>query len=183
MSTQKVMIVRNLLLVGPFLAIVAARGVRTALSLVKFRALRWAMVAVVGVALAVNANWLYQAALSIPRYTPKVALEDFAQYLKAQPTRQVYASRNVRNSLKKLKLDSARLAETPKDAQELAFYPDDWADFVTRPSNVPRFAYTWFGPFEVNWNYQTNWAGSNRIVLVSAKRASARGVKLAGDPE
>jgi hypothetical protein len=182
MCSQKVLIVRNLLIVGPFLAVAAARGVRTALALVKVRAARWALGAGVGAVLVVNANWLYQAALSIPRYTPEVALQDFAHYVDAQPAHQVYASPSVRGALKVLKLDSARLADTPQVSQELAFYPDDWANFGTRPSDLPRFARTWFGPFEVNWNYYTNWAGSNRIVLVSARRAQAQRVKLAGAP-
>ncbi|MET0790888.1 MAG: hypothetical protein ABW061_05160 [Polyangiaceae bacterium] len=182
MCSQKVLIVRNLLLVGPFLAIAAARGVRAALALVKLRVLQGALVAAVGAVLVVNANWLYQAALSIPRNTPKLALQDFARYVESQPTHQVYASPSVRGWLKTLKLDASRLADTPQAAQELAFYPDDWANFGTRPSDLPRFARTWFGPFEMNWNYYTNWAGSNRIVLVSAKRAEAQHVKLAGSP-
>ena len=181
MCSQKVLIVRNLLIVGPFLAVAAARGVMAALALVRVRVARWAVVAVVAVALIVNANWLYRAALSIPRYTPEVALHDFADYVAAQPAHEVYASPSVRGGLKRLKLDSARLADTPKDAQELAFYPDDWADFGTRPSNLSRFA-TWFGPYEVNWNYSSNWAGSSRIVLVSAGRARAQGVRLANSP-
>ena len=182
MCTQRVLIVRNLLLVGPFLAIAAARGVAAALKLVKVRAGRWALGAAIGVVLVVNANWLYRAALSIPRSTPNLALQDLAHYVETQPTHYVYASPSVRRALKALKLDSVRLAGTPQASQEWAFYPDDWASFGNRPSNLPRFARTWFGPFELNWNYYTNWAGSSRIVLVSASRAAAQRVKLAGVP-
>jgi hypothetical protein len=169
-------------MVGPFLAIAAARGVGSTLRLVKVRAGRWALVIGIGAVLVINANWLYGAALSIPRYTPNLALQDLAHYVETQPVHSVYASPSVRGGLRALKLDSARLADTKEASQELAFYPDDWANFGTRPSNVPRFARTWFGPFELNWNYYTNWAGSSRIVLVSARRAAAERLKLAGVP-
>jgi len=132
--------------------------------------------------LAVNGNWLYRAALSIPRYTPTLALQDFAHYVETHPAHQVYASASVRSGLKALNLDSPRLADVPQSSEEWAFYPDDWANFGTRPSDLPRFARTWFGPFELNWNYYTNWAGSSRIVLVSIGRAEAQRVKLAGAP-
>jgi 4-amino-4-deoxy-L-arabinose transferase-like glycosyltransferase len=178
MCSQKVLNVRNLLIVGPFLAIAAARGVRTTAALVKVRWARWALVAGVGVVLLVNANWLYQASLSIARNTPNRILQDFSQYVQTKPAHYVYASVTVRTRLNALHLDSSRLADTPQGSQEWAFYADDWANFSTRPSNLTRFARTWFGSFEVNWNYYTNWIGPHRIVLVPAKRAEAQRVRL-----
>jgi len=182
MCTQKVFIVRNLLLVGPFLAIAAARGVGSLLGLVKAPALRFLVVAGVAGVLVVNANWLYRAALSIPRHKPGIALQDLAHYVETQPIHRIYASQSVRNALKALHLDSARLADTPQASQEWAFYPDDWANFGTRPSNLSRLANTWFGTFEINWNYYTNWAGPPRIVVVSTQRAQAEHVQLLGAP-
>ena len=125
-----------------------------------------------------NLTWLYSAAWSIPRDTPAGNLKALAAYVARQPPHHVYPSRTIRYWLQTLKLDSPLLAERPEDAAELAFYPDDWEYFSTRPSNLSRFAYTWFGPFEVNWNYYTNWIGPNRILMVNQKGAKAEGVQL-----
>lgn len=169
MSTQSVLIVRNIVVLAPFLAILAARGVGFTFARLPRRWLRGALAGVVAVGLAINAVWLYRAAWSIRDATPHDALIDFADYVSAQPPQSVFASTTVRQDMSKQGLDLTRLAKKIEDARELAFYPNDWATFWTRPVNLPRVSKTWFGPWEVNFDWYTTWVGFQRIVLVSAK--------------
>ena len=74
MCSQKVFIVRNMLIVGPFLAIAAARGVRVVQGCLRARAARLSLLAMVTLAVVANTIWLGRAALSIPRSTPELAL-------------------------------------------------------------------------------------------------------------
>jgi hypothetical protein len=184
MSTQRVFIVRNVLVVIPFLAVAAARGVRFTLALLSPRLpSKQAALAVTGgvgvlcaLSLGSNAWWLYCAGQSIPRATPQRAVTEFANYVVSRPAASIFAGNDVRSALQAQGFDLKRLTNRADQAQELAFYPSEW--LYPHPSNVWRAATTWFGPREVNWNRYTDWGGFQRIVVVSARRAHSLGIRL-----
>jgi hypothetical protein len=173
MSTQRVLVVRNTLVMAPFLAVAAARGVAFSFVWIRQRYLRAALAMAFAVGLVANTLWLYQGGVSIPRSTPQSIVKDLARYIDGRPPRSVFATIGVRWGLEQLHFDLSKLAQRPEGAAELAFYPDDWEGFSTRPANLSHLATTWFGPFEVNWNYYINWPGFQRIVIVSKKNAAA----------
>ena len=107
MSTQRVFIVRNVLVVTPFLAVAAARGVRFALTLVSPRlpsrnaalGVAAGLAVLCAFALGANAWWLYGAGQSIPRATTQRAVTEFATYLVARPAGTIFAASGVRAAL------------------------------------------------------------------------------------
>jgi hypothetical protein len=187
MSTQRVFIVRNVLVVTPFLAVLGARGVSLTFVWLRgarvawLRGARHALVAVAIVAVVINAAWLYRAARSIVAATPQRALSDLAGYVAIRPKGTVFASVAVRSALAAGRFDISRLAVRAGDAREVAFYPYDWLG--DHSSNVWRAARTWFGPFELNWNRYNDWAGFQRIVLATAGRARALNIQLQPLPD
>lgn len=178
MATQRIMIVRNDLLVTPFLAIAAARGTGYLWAKLRFRAFRAALVTTVAAGLLANAIWLYNAAWSIRESSPSGIVKEAARYIADHPSGTIFASTSVRWGLANQGLPVVNLARRPDQAKELMFYPDDWAAFWSRPSNIPGLAHTWFGPADVNWNYYMNYPGFQRIVVVSAEKAKAAHLQL-----
>jgi hypothetical protein len=179
MTTQRVLIVRNVLVVAPYLAVAAARGVRIAPRLAPARFRAAAVVGVVvlsAVGLGTNAVWLYRAAESVVRSTPNSAVADFRRYFASRPAGTVFASTGVRSALQAQNFDVSRLAVRAAQARELAFYPYEPSE--PRSSNLWRLSSTWFGPYELNWNRYTDWGGFQRIVLTNAGRARSLGVRL-----
>lgn len=179
MTTQRVFIVRNMLIVAPYLAVAAARGVRVAPRLVPTR-LKPAATAVVVVlctiGLGANAWWLYRSAESVARSTPSTAVRDFARYIHLHTPQTVFASNAVRSALKAQGYDLDRLVVRADQARELAFYPSEWPN--PHSSNVWRASNVWFGPFELNWNRYTDWGGFQRIVLLTARARRSLNLKL-----
>lgn len=183
MGVQRVMIVRNLLVVSPFLAVLAARGFRFVFVWARPRWLRCALGIAAASALTANAAWLYAAARSIPDASTDRAVGALISHLKTVPSKQVYASGAVRSHLINHGFDMQRLADKAEDAREWVFFPNDMHTRTgAAPSNVTWLSRRWFGPYELNWNYYTDWIGFQRIVSAPAARLSRLGVYLDQPP-
>lgn len=175
MSTQRVLVVRNVLPVAPFVAVAAARGVTEVLRRIHRPSPRALVMAGVAIILCANSVWLYRAAYSIRRATPDTALADLSDYVSKQPPKRIFASAPVLAGLRRLGLDTSRFATSVDTADDLAVYPDDWVDLLSRPCNIPGILKTWFGPAEVNWSYYTSWMGFQHILLIPKTKAEALG--------
>jgi len=180
MSTQRVLVVRNVLPIAPFVAVAAARGVTEVLRRIHRPAGRTVVIAAVATILCANAVWLGRAAYSIRRATPDTALADLSNYVSKQPPQRIYASAPVLAGLRRLGLDTSRFATSVAKAEDLAVYPDDWVDMESRPCNIPGVLKTWFGPAEVNWTYYTSWMGFQHILLIPKSKAEALGHPFKG---
>jgi hypothetical protein len=178
MSFQKMMMVRNFLVVIPFFALFAGRGFGFLRSRINSYAARTTISAAVVLLLLVNACWLIEAGLSIRDRKKTECVAQLAAYLDRQPDTQFLVSQKVAQAL---------AAHSGKHRCNVTCNPGAGAKTaVLYASEVTfrerwvanRFSYTrkWFGPYEVNFNYYPDWAGDDRIVVVPARSASGLGV-------
>lgn len=172
-SLQVVMIVRNLLAVAPFFAVLAARGI----GVIGVRCSRHVVGRVVGGALLVswvggNAAWLWQASSSIKdRHRVDAGLA-VREYVFKRPNRRFLVTREAASSWRE---------GLPPNVVVDPALETDFTVFSTKeaggrwvgrwPANRPRYVETWFGPREVNLNYYPTWLGDPRLVVMRTERA------------
>lgn len=178
MSLQKTMIVRNLLVLIPFLAIYAARGcVVMHQEMAKWRVLRGVIPGVIGVSLLVNSYWLIQAAESIRNRSTVNQVAELARYLDQHGGQQFLLSKRVKEELssfdKRMRSNVGNYGESKVRAVFFASehkggrLPSNWWN---------RYAVLPSGPFEVNFNYYPSWRGDDRIVIGPVDAAREVGV-------
>jgi hypothetical protein len=169
-SSQGVLIVRNLLVVLPFLAVLAARGFGFACERARRPLLRRTLAAAALAALAGNAVWLAVAAETIAsRRDHDRWVAQAAAYVDARPRLAFALSPRLERQL-------ARRGPLPTNAADLGaadrvlFYSREPEGWLAWPANEPRQTRTWFGPFEVNFDYYPVWRGQQRIVVMDRER-------------
>lgn len=166
-TTQRVMIVRNVLVVMPFLATLAAIGLGTLLKR-GIRASSLRIVAAAGIAamLLVNLAWLWTAARTIKR-PPAVHLTQLAAYLDAHPDRRFALSPRVAAELQRFDGRSRPLLSPQAPGVDAIVY---FALEVPHAGILPNRRNTierWFGAHEINVNYYPTWPASDRVLVVS----------------
>jgi hypothetical protein len=166
-ATQRVLIVRNLLVLAPFLAFLAARGIGFLLEdVVRSRGARLFGAVGIGAMLLVNLVWIARAAHSIAVRDARADLRRLSAWLDEHPDRRVALSPRVTNNLGLIER-RARPAESPldPDVDDVVFYALDipWPELL---ANRRGYATTWFGPYEVNYDYYPTWMGADRIVVM-----------------
>ena len=176
MSTQRVMVARNLLVVVPFLAALAGRGAGQCLAGVeRFRRGSATVVAITAALFVVNAQWLVAAGRSATAHgNPEAALLGVLADPGAPACR---VSPHLRQALSKavpvLPGSITRESESPAWA---AFYTSDVRNSGRWTANRYDYALRVFGPREVNFNYYPSWIGQDRLVLMRMEDAQALGV-------
>jgi hypothetical protein len=168
-ALQRVMIVRNLLVVAPFAALLAARGVRIAWQSVGRYPIvgRTVLAIAVGLALAFNIEYQVSAVASVRARASRSALDEFQAWRRQQPHGSIQAA--------------GRLAQVDHDAapapadSNVAVYALDAVHAGVRPNGWRTFARV-FGPREVNLNYYPDWPGEEHIVLMSRAEATGLGI-------
>jgi hypothetical protein len=190
------MIVRNLLVVAPFVAIAAARGAasvgawlgpRDAAPIRRLRDARTAQrvwVALLAVALGINVAWLITCARSIvDRSTDRFAREA-AAFVREHRETTFLLSPRVKRDLAFVGLVSPNFTASPAEADAFVFYAREgmrrWHDW---PANRRDLTRTWFGPREVNFNIYPNWWGDDRILVIDRAQAAEIGLLVAGVTE
>src|SRR5262249_12263995 len=93
--SYRVAIVRNYLLMAPFLAVLAARGVAEAFRL-RYRWTRWSLATALGVLMVCQAAWLVRAGETIRRRDPVAAAEAAVAYVTAPRRTRFRLSKQVR---------------------------------------------------------------------------------------
>jgi len=172
MSTRAVMIVRNLLLVAPVLAVGLAFGLSSGLEILARlaprpplgrAALRGAVVAL-GLA---QAAFLVHAGRDTAAFDETQMLDRFLAGIAGTPERPIHVSRQIRM------LASEGRSQLPAHARHAEADADDHAILMSEvvrilnawPANVPG-RYESFGPADVNFDYYPDWTGRDRVVLV-----------------
>ena len=182
MSLQRVLIVRNLLVVAPFLAVLAARGLmfwqRTYLPRKPYCAL---LPIAAGVTLVVNLSWLTRAADSIANRGRLPLPAQAIQYIRHNPTTPFLLATALGKDLTAyLRTPDAlpNIADHASAGAKLLFYSSEADSMRNRwPCNAPnQYELLPDGPYEVNFDYYPSWAGDRRIVVVPADRADRLGV-------
>lgn len=172
MSQQRVMMVRNDLLLFPFLAILCAGGMLTIWNSRFVRSSRIARTAVVvGLtgALLINYNWLYLAARSIPASATTDRPRELQKYLLENSETTFYLSPEARNLVNSGEFPN--VVHDPTLADRLVFVFRE----VNFPlANRPNVYDPIFGPYEVNFDYYPSWNEDERIVVMPMKAALAQ---------
>lgn len=177
MCQFRVLFVRNLIWIAPFLAVAAARGAAWIAERLRPGRARLAFGGLLAALLLLNAYQLVAAGESIRwRGTDRFARE-LADYIEAHEQQRFYLSPAVAEELARVR-PSARSNVTtdprePSDA--VAFYPRELEAPGAWPANMPGFTLRIFGPREVNFEYYATWP-EPRILLVRRAQAVRLGL-------
>lgn len=171
-------VVRNYLLIAPFLAVFAARGVGEVGARLKTLWARCAgALALAGVALA-QVVFLIQAGESIRNADPKLEAMRAVEYVRSRPDTTFHLSARVRSLAEGSNV--ALPANVRQDGEELVFFAEAEgpSSFVIR-TNDPFLTRAVFGPREVNFDWYASWRGQDRVVVMTQQKARAANVSLA----
>jgi hypothetical protein len=170
-AVQRVMIVRNLLVIAPFGSVLAARGIRAAWQASSGRppVVHAAIGSAVALGLAANVAFQITAVRHIKASAGRgseYALDEFRAWLRDQPEGSVQTLGRLAQAVpaKAVGLDP-----------DVALYALDAVQAGVRP-NDPRTFSRVFGPGEVNLNYYPDWVGADHIVVISRAAAARSGV-------
>ena len=172
MCSQRVMIVRNLLVLAPFLAVLGARGLATLAAAVPRRP-RLALAAAVGAVLFSHALFGAWAAGTIRDRGSRRFVDQAAQYVQAHPGTTLYVTPRVREELETAAGGVLPTLTTDPGAEvdRVLLYHSETVPLGEYPANLPDFTTRWFGPYEIDPVYYSTWFGDDRLMLLSARRA------------
>jgi hypothetical protein len=180
MASQNVMIVRNYLVIVPFLAVLASRGCVAVRGRLRWRALRIALVSAISAVALVNLLWLGKAAFTVRGRTRIDRVAQLSAYLDDHPRETFFLSDSVATDLAaRLKTPRPNVTSVLPAATSAVFYASEVQKRDWKLWTANRFDYvrTWFGPYEVNFNYYPSWSGDDRIVVMSAQSALPLGLR------
>ena len=184
-SIQRTMIVRNLLVVVPPLAVAFAWGVDGLIDLSRRMrlGLSIAVVAVVGL-LAANMAFVAWTADTVrdrrdlARFTRAAA-----DYVASQGHDVTFVSPRVLRRIAEQRIElPVRVSSSATSAALLVFETDE--GFRSRgewPAHVWALTKTWFGPWELNFDRYPTWDGDSRIIVMTAGKAREVGLRLLRD--
>jgi dolichyl-phosphate-mannose-protein mannosyltransferase len=174
-----VFIVRNFLLLAPFLAVLCARGLAEALLRLRWPVARFALAIMIGCALAANAAWLISAGESIRHHDDGAAALEAVAYVRDHPRTRFRVSPKVTSLAAERGLALSANA-VQGDADQVVFFARAEGERPTRwIVNDPWLTRAVFGPREVNFNYYSTWEGPDRVVVMTLEKARAAGAWLA----
>lgn len=169
-SRFQIMVVRNYIVMVPFFAVLAGRGVGYLLERLPGQLARRAAALAVAALLIANAVWLFYAAGTIPDRGSSRFTHDLAEYLAAHPQTTYYLSDRVAQILHSTAPgEYGNVLTSPDDADYVALLVREEGHgclMANRAWQIDR----WFGPFEANLNYYPNWGGEDHIALIRANR-------------
>jgi 4-amino-4-deoxy-L-arabinose transferase-like glycosyltransferase len=182
MSAQRVMVVRNLLVLTPFLALLSARGIAWLLERRLPVAARAALALALGGAMLLDGAWLIRAADTVHhrRDSRRFALE-VADYLAAHPATRFFVSPRVAAALASVAAVRPNATTDASAGAEMALfyaYRDEGMDNNAWPANTPGLATRTFGPQEIDFDYYPSWLGNDRILLMPFAQAKRLGVRV-----
>jgi hypothetical protein len=179
-SKYLVMIVRNYLLIVPFLAPLLARAFGELAARVRVawaRPALWA--ALIGIAVF-QAGWLVRAGESLRDIDDGLAAQQAVTYVAGHPEVHFRLSGRVRALAGQRGLILPGNVVEGGDADEVVFFaradgppPRQWK------TNDPWLTRAVFGPREVNFNWYSTWVGRDRVVVMTRAKAASTGVSLA----
>ncbi len=176
-AVQRVMIVRNLLVLAPFMAVLAGRGILESIRRFRWQRGRWVLAVAVAAMMALQAAWLVHAAETIHGRSLDDPGADLAAYIRAHGGSMFLLSPRVREELAKpgeaIPANAVGEDVTPGF---VAVYAFEAMPNLEWPANLRTLTVRTFGPLEVNFNYYPTWEGNDRIVLMTFERACSVGV-------
>ena len=174
MSGQRVMIVRNYLLLMPFLAVLMGLGLfAVTLATESRRRLRFLLCTAAVCFIVYNMCVATKSSLGIYGTHTTSARSAIANRVISSPETRFFLSPA---SLDLLGADTAsqqtNIVETIDLAEKLIFLSNEVKNRGLFIANVPgRYRTVWSGVDEVNWDFYPSWAGKHRVLEVSAKES------------
>lgn len=181
-ASQKVMIVRNVLVVAPFLAVFCGCGLAKLWGWLRGRVVRTALAISVAGMLLMNAYWLVYAANTITDRGTERFAQDMAAFIRQHPKDRFLASPGALSDLAAVGIKpSANLTTAPSgDVEYVLVHRTEAMDRGDWPANSYDLIVRSFGPQEVNFNYYPTWAGDERVLMMTLSKACAAGVGFVG---
>jgi hypothetical protein len=177
-AQQSVLIVRNLLVIVPFLCLAVARGVMGTAEMLQVK-VRLGTYAVFAILLSLNFGWETYASHQIKRRSHlEYFLAQFEQYVRNSPRDTFFISSKLNKSLTE-NLHSTlppNIVTDPRTAYtKVAFLQSEGPDtFWERwPQNWWGMYERTFGPLEVNLEAYPTFVGNERILVVTRKNFEA----------
>jgi hypothetical protein len=170
-TSYRVMIVRNYLLVAPFMALFAARGVfQIGKTLVASAWMRRILATVFVVLFIGNVTFLWSAAQTIRYRFPPHFGSDIAEYLKKHESEKYFLSPRAAEEMAEQNATTSNTTDDPNAAQQLIVFdkevePAQW--FSNRLGQYQLVS----GPLEVNFNYYASWTGATRVLALPMQDA------------
>ena len=176
----QIFIVRNYLLLAPFLALLSARGLAEALLRLRWPAARLGLAIVIGCALTANAAWLISAGESIRRRDYTTEALDAVAYVRNHPGTRFRVSPKVASLAAERGVSLPTNANAQGNTDEVVFFAkSEGAPHPLWTGNDPWLTRAVFGPREINFNYYSTWEGYDRIVVMTVEKARAARAPLA----
>ncbi len=171
-TRQHVMIVRNMLVLMPFIVILASSGVWFIFQHVRSWPVRYMIGTLLGVCVCINFAWLVAAAVSIiqPHEIPDET-RMLADYVKEHPQQRIVLSDEVRAELGRLERREEPFVEGTNGKEFIAMLGRENDQKLYWQANWKNLTVRWFGPYELNFNYYPSWSGAERIVLLDKQVA------------
>jgi hypothetical protein len=171
MSQQKVLFVRNYLIIMPLVAILAGQGLAFLWNLRRLNAPANRLVLTVlsiGL-LTVNFAWQYTAAQSVQRREGVDLPAHLAETIQSSPNKIFYLSPQAQELAGHLSFPNV-----VSEPQRAGFFL-----YLSKENGKPlanRFGMyqTPYGPYEVNFNYYPSWDGDSRLVVMNMEDALAQ---------
>jgi hypothetical protein len=188
------MIVRNYLLIVPFIGLLAARGigdvagrlangpagVPPSARRLMLRGAHAAFLAALGVAAVAQASYLVGAANSIARPDVNADARAAVRYVAGHPRRTYRLSPRVRALAAAQQITLPANITDGAAADAVVFFAIADGPGARRwTTNDPWLTEATFGPREVNFNWYSSWDGRDRIAVMTVDKARAAGVALA----
>jgi hypothetical protein len=170
------MIVRNYLVVVPFLSLLTARALAELVARMPRSWLRYGTAALFGMLGVAHATFLVRAAASIRHPDTKRDVRQAIEHVRHHPDQTFSLSRRV------LALAAAQRLELPKNvaprerAERVVFFArtEGPSPFAWH-TNDPWLADAVFGPLEMNFFWYSSWSGADRVVVMKTARVKSMG--------
>lgn len=167
-STQKVMFVRNIIVLIPFLSIFTARGIIYLQNrYLKQSSYNFILIIITVIILSSNAFWLYHASDTIAN--PTNPIDNLTNYITEHPDTNFYVTKSVYRKIAKNKKLLTNNVFTKKGANiDKAVFNSLNVHYYGKRSELPSNRhnyYVWFGPREINFNYYSTWRGEEMLVI------------------
>jgi len=182
-SLQRVMLVRNYLILAPFLAILAARGSVFLWHRLPGRLWRSLLAALVVMILIVNAVWLVHAAASIQHRETDYFIRQAAAYVESHPETRFFLSPQVRSELAQIGWEAPPnvTSDPSAEADQVIFYSNEGMHLHLWPANRLGTFPAWFGTEDVNLDFYPSWR-EFRILMMPMEHARSLGVQAVMPP-
>ena len=187
LTTNRVMFVRNLLIVLPSLAILAGFGFVYLLSVLKPYAKVWRGLLIAALILLIGVNFqrVSYAAWTIQMRTSGIFTEEALREIKGHPELEVYITPQAARLLGNRDLPVNATLDFSGNADKVLFaYLGDVRDEEEGfwPVNFFGASPMIFGPMEINMDWYASWPGVERFVLSIPALAWQDGAPLVDDP-